>query len=76
MGVLFLILCVYLFFVSIVKTSLYTGVKSYMPMLLILIVGFGVAGMFEWIYHPMNPLGFAFIYSMVLLSEKEESKNV
>ncbi len=75
MGVLFIILCIYCFFISIVKTSLLTGTKPYTPMLLILIVGFGVAGMFEWIYHPMNPLGFAFILSIVLLSKKEETEN-
>ncbi|SDA66003.1 hypothetical protein SAMN02910368_01862 [Lachnospiraceae bacterium G11] len=76
LGAAFVLLCLYMLFVSIYKTSLYAKERQYLPMILILIVGFIVAGMFEWTYHPMNPLGFAFLLSWVLLSEKEERIDV
>ena len=71
-GIIFVLLCLYMLFTSIYKSSIYGKEKPYQPMILILIAGFMVAGMFEWTYHPMNPLGFAFIFSLVLLSEKEK----
>ena len=71
-GIFFILLCLYMLFISIYKSSIYGKKKPYQPMILILSIGFMVAGMFEWTYHPMNPLGFAFIFSLVLLSEKEK----
>ena len=75
-GALFILLCIFVFFTGVVKTSLYGKIKPYMVMLPILTVGFITAGMVEWIYHPMNPLGFSFILSLVLLSEKDILENV
>ncbi len=76
LGTMFVLLCFYVLFASIYKTSLYAKERQYLPMILILTVGFMTAGMFEWVYHPMNPLGFAFMLSLVLLSEKEERIDV
>lgn len=76
LGAMFALLCLYVLFASIYKTSLYAKERQYLPMILILTLGFMTAGMFEWVYHPMNPLGFAFILSCVLLSEKEERIDV
>ena len=76
LGAMFALLCLYVLFASIYKTSLYAKERQYLPMILILTVGFMTAGMFEWVYHPMNPLGFAFLLSCVLLSEKEERIDV
>lgn len=76
LGAMFALLCLYVLFASIYKTSLYAKERQYLPMILILTVGFMTAGMFEWVYHPMNPLGFAFMLSLVLLSEKEERIDV
>ncbi len=75
-GAMFALLCLYVLFVSIYKASLYAKERQCLPMILILTVGFMTAGMFEWVYHPMNPLGFAFVLSCVLLSEKEERIDV
>lgn len=70
-GGLFVLLCLYAFFRSIVYSVVNSERKPYAPLLLLTIVAFGSASMFEWIYHPFNPLGFVFTLTLVLLSEKD-----
>ena len=74
-GIVFLIFCLFAFLRSL-KRALATGVKtelSYLPMFII--VGFGVASLFEWVYHICNPLGMSFLIMLAPIMIKEKAIN-
>jgi len=67
LGVVFLLVCLY----ALIRAM---KIAQDNPLPLILTAGFGMAGLVEWIYHPMNPIGFAFILVCVILVEKKEKR--
>lgn len=69
-GILFLVLCLSVFIKSLAKTfeSKEQVYSHYLPLLVV--VGFGVASVFEWAYHIANPLGFIFLVMFAPLMVK------
>lgn len=77
-GIFFLIICLMVF----VKSVVY-GVRRrkedirYEVLPLFMITGFGVASIFEWVYHPANALGFLFLlmFAPLMLKRNKKCKN-
>ncbi len=74
-GVLFVVLCLFLFIKSVVRAYRYGQNSIYEFLPLFVIIGFGVASLFEWVYHPANPLGFLFLamFAPLMIKSKVES---
>lgn len=74
-GVLFVILCLFLFIKSVVRAYRHGQSSIYEFLPLFVIIGFGVASLFEWVYHPANPLGFLFLvmFAPLMIKRKVES---
>lgn len=71
-GILFLVLCLVVF-LRILKSSCKQGdTEKYLYLPLLIIVGFGVASIFEWAYHIANPLGFVFVLMFAPVMIKKE----
>lgn len=75
LGALFLILCFVTFIRSVLlaREQGYHSIYTAFPMFLV--IGFGVASIFEWVYHPCNPLGFAFllVFAPLMLRWKKKT---
>lgn len=74
-GILFMILCCVIFLRGIFYAYRHGKAVIYEYLPLFLIVGFGVASIFEWVYHICNPLGFGFLVMFAPLMIKR-TKNV
>ena len=71
-GVVFLVFCLFAFLRSL-KRAFAAGVKTelgFLPMFII--IGFGVASLFEWVYHICNPLGMSFLIMLAPIMIKEK----
>ncbi len=71
-GILFLILCMVIFVAALKKVIQRKNEEKHSDLLLLLVVGFGVASVFEWAYHIANPLGFEFLlmFAPVIMRER------
>lgn len=72
-GILFLILCLVIFICSLKKLHYRVKGVDYSCLLLLVVVGFGVASVFEWAYHISNPLGFLFLLMLAPIIMREKS---
>lgn len=73
-GILFLLFCLACFWRSVSYARLYAKNTAYAFLPLLTVTGFGVASIFEWVYHIANPLGFAFLIVLAPLMIKEKKK--
>lgn len=75
LGVLFLALCFVTFIRSVLLACLRGQHSIYTAFPMFTVIGFGVASMFEWVYHPCNPLGFAFllVFAPLMLRGKKKT---
>ncbi len=75
MGILFLIFCFAGFCRGVSYAYQYAKKSSHAFFPLLTVTGFGVASIFEWVYHIANPLGFAFLIVLAPLMIKEKKKS-
>lgn len=74
LGILFLALCLAIFIRSVWQAHRWGYQSIYAAFPMFLVIGFGVASMFEWAYHPCNPLGFAFLLAFAPLMLRGKKK--
>ncbi len=72
MGIVFLLLCGVIFIRSCLYVRRNNEAEDISVLPLIVVVGFGVASVFEWAYHIANPLGFVFLLMFAPLMMKRE----
>ena len=73
-GILFLLFCLITFIRALQRTHIQSESSGYEFLPLLLVVGFGVASVFEWAYHIANPLGLVFLFMVVVLMLKNNKK--
>ena len=71
-GILFLIICAVVFVRALGMVYRRDSVDDSVFLTMLIIVGFGVASVFEWAYHIANPLGFVFLlmFAPVVMKRK------
>ena len=69
-GIVFLAFCLFTFILTLIKAWKQGSTSLYAFLPLLITAGFGVASLFEWVYHPCNPLGFAFLLILPFCLEK------
>lgn len=72
LGIIFLIVCLVTFIRSCVSVSKSGQNDKYSYLMPLVVVGFGVASLFEWLYHIANPLGLVFLLMFAPLMMKRK----
>lgn len=73
-GILFLAFCACDFVRAFIMGVSLKREKGYKLLILFIVTGFGAASMFEWVYHPCNPLGFMFLLLLAPVMMKKNAK--
>lgn len=75
-GILFLVFGIYTFVMSVKHFAKNKEVDGYALLTVAVFVGFAVAGLAEWIFHPCNPFGFSIFVVIAPLLWKESRESL